>query len=136
MAFRLIQDLTGSPMVIRKYLVTDSEAIARGEALKFASGRLTKAAATDPVAAIATHAVTAGTDKECEVIIVTAAQIYEVEYTGTPDAGFVDGCNTADIDSTATKLNAADIIGGVCAILKKDTAAGKCQIMFTKRQLN
>jgi hypothetical protein len=136
MAFRLIQDLTGSPMVIRKYLVTDSEAIARGEALKFVSGRLTMAAAADPVAAIATHAVAAGTDKECEVIIVTAAQIYEVEYTGTPDAGFVEGCNSTDIDATATKLNAADIVGGACAILRKDTTAGKCQVMFKLRQLN
>ena len=136
MAFRLIQDVTGSPMVIRKYLVTDSEAIARGEALIFSSGRLTKAAAGGAVAAIATHAVTAGTNKECEVIIVTASQIYEVEYTGTPDAAFVVGQNAADIDSTGTKINAADVLAGACAILKVDSAAGKCQVMFKNRQLN
>lgn len=136
MAFKLINDMNGSPAVIRKYLVTNSEAIKRGEALIFLSGRLTKAAAGGAVAAIATHDVAAGTDKECEVIIVTGSQVYEVKYTGTPDATFLAGMATADVDSTGLLVNAADVIGGACAILKIDTATTTCQVMFKNRQLN
>ncbi|MCL6559350.1 MAG: hypothetical protein K6U74_11255 [Firmicutes bacterium] len=137
MAFKLINDLNGSPAVIRKYLVTNSEAIKRGEALKLASGRLTKAGATDAVAAIATHDVAAGTDKECEVIVVTGSQVYEVEYTGTPAAGFLVGANDCDLDSTGLKVDAASVAaGGGIAILKIDTEKTKCHAMFKNRQLN
>ena len=135
MAFKLVMDTTGSPMVIRRYLVTNSETIQRGEALKLASGRLTKAGATDEVAAIATHAVTGGTDQYCEVIVVTGSQVYEVEYTGSPDVGFVAGLESANLDTTGMKINAAAAAPtGAASILQY--ASGKCQVMFKKRQLN
>ena len=135
--FRLISDTTGSPMVIRKYKVTNSEAISRGEALKFVSGRLTKASVADTPAAIATHAVTAGTDKECEVIIITANQVYEVAYEGTKDASFIVGLATAELDTDGMALNAADATpAGAVSILKIDDTTKLCQVMFAKRQLN
>lgn len=136
MAFKLINDLGGNTPVIRKYLVTNSEAIKRGEALIFSSGRLTKAAAAGTVAAIATHDVAAGTDKECEVVIVTANQVYEVKYTGTSDAAFLAGLASADLDTTGLLVNAADVLGGPCAILSIDASKFLCHVMFKNRQLN
>lgn len=137
MAFKLVNDLGGNTPVIRKFLVTNSEAITIGQALKLASGRLTKAGATDTIAAIAMHNVTAGTNKEAEVMVVTGSQIFEVEYTGTPAGSFVVGANDADLDSTALKLDAASVAaGGGIAILSIDTVAKKCHVMIKGRQLN
>ena len=88
------------------------------------------------MAAIATHDVAAGTDKECEVMIVTASQVFEVKYTGTPDTTFLAGMPTDDIGATGLLVNAADVIGGACAILSVDTANSMCHVMFKNRQLN
>ena len=94
MAFKLISRPDPAPMT---FLVTNNEAISYGEALIFTGGRLTKAAAGGPVAAIALSDVAAGTDKTCKVLLVDPEQTWEVEYTGTPAAGFVVGCNSADL---------------------------------------
>lgn len=132
MAFKLISRPDPAP---KEFYVTNSEAVSYGEALIFSNGRLTKAAAGGPVAAIAQHDVVAGTDKKCKVIIVTEEQDWEVGYTGTPAAGFVVGANSADIDSTGLLLNAADVTGGPCSILEIDSANAKCKVKFKNRQL-
>lgn len=132
MAFKLISRPDPAPMT---FLVTNDEAVSYGEALVFSSGRLTKAAAGGTVAAVALHDVAAGTDKTCKVLLVGPEQIWEVEYTGTPASGFVVGCNSADLDSNALKINAADVTGGPCSVLKIDSANKKCWVQFKNRQL-
>lgn len=133
--FKLPESTDKAP-ILHEFLVTDSEAITEGECLSFSAGRLTKTAAGAAVACIAMHSVTAGTDKTCKVVIVLPSQIWEADYTGTADAGFIVGCATADIDSTGLLLNAADITGGAWAIISKNTTTKKCRVICHNRVLS
>lgn len=130
MAFKLLYDLSGAQPNITVKSVTDSEAITAGEALVMASGKLTKATAGAAVAYIAANGVEAGTDNTCSVITVTPTQVYENDYTGTADSGFVVGVTTADIDDTGLLINAADITGGPCTVHSINTTAKTCQVVF------
>lgn len=137
MAFKLISRPAPAP---KEYLVTNGEALVYGQCVMFSNGRLTKAAAGGPVAAVTLHAVEAGTDKRCKVILVEPDQEWEADYVGTPDAGFVVGCSSADIDTgvlggVGANLNAADVAGGPCAVLHINAAAKKAIVKFKNRQL-
>lgn len=133
--FRLVEQTDKAP-VIMEFYVTNSEAIAEGECLVFANGRLTKASAGGAVAAVSLHSVEAGIDKTCKVHLVLPGQVWEAAYTGTPDTGFVVGCATADIDSTGTMLNAEAVTSGPCAIIAIDGANAKAKVVFKNRQLS
>ncbi|MDD4721982.1 MAG: hypothetical protein PHR07_04495 [Acidaminococcaceae bacterium] len=133
MAFKLI---SRHEPVIEEFYVTDSEAIVYGEALIFSSGRLTKATDATDIACIAQQAVTAGTDQVCKVIIMEPGQIWEAPYSGTADAGFIVGVVGADLDGTATGIDAADITGGAFAVLSKDTTALTVRVMCKLRAFN
>lgn len=133
--FRLVEQTDKAP-VIMEFYVNNNEAIAEGECLVFANGRLTKASAGGAVAAVSLHSVEAGTDKTCKVHLVLPGQVWEVAYTGTPDTGFVVGCATADIDSTGTMLNAEAVTSGPCAIIAIDGANAKAKVVFKNRQLS
>jgi len=137
MAFKLISRPDPAPRV---FYVTDGESLVYGQCVKFSSGRLTKAAAGGTVAAVTLHEVTGGTDQTCKVILVTPEQEWEADYIGTPDAGFVVGCASADLDTgvssgVGANLNAADVNGGPCAILSIDTTKQKAVVKFIGRQL-
>lgn len=136
MAFKMIKDLAGAPLVKMSFLLTNSEASTAGEAMKFASGRLTKLTDGTAPAVIAAETKTAGTDVSCETYLISPTQIWEVGYTGTPDATFVAGQATADIDTTGLLINAADVTGGCFAVLTKDTTNTKVTGHFKARQLN
>lgn len=136
MAFKFLKDLTGSPLVATgEFLVTDSEAITKGQALYFASGRLTKAVNGGKVAAVALESKVAGTDVKVKVAFVTPTQVWRCSYTGTPDVGFVVGVALADVDSTGLLINAADITGGAFTVIAKDTAKATVDVMCNGRQL-
>lgn len=140
MAFKLWSRPDPAPM---EFLVTNGESIKYGQCLKFVNGRLTAATPGDAVAAIAQHDVEAGTDKTCKVLFVDPEQIWEADYIGTPAAGFVVGCNTANLNPANTPtgavaglyINAANVTGGPCSILKIDTEAKKVYVKFKNRQL-
>jgi len=140
MAFKLISRPDPAPM---EFYVTNNESVKYGQCLVFSSGRLTAAAPAGSVAAVALHDVTAGTDQKCKVILVTPEQIWEADYVGTPDSGFVVGCNSADLNPANTPtgapaglyLNAADVTGGPCSILAIDSTSKKAKVMFKNRQL-
>lgn len=135
MAFKCVNNpYTG--LVEQEYYVTDSESITKGQALKFASGRLTSATAAAAIAAIALHSVTGGTDQTCKVLLVLPGMVFEVGYTGTPDGGFVPGCNSCDIASGGLLLNAADVTGGPCAMLSKDTTNTTALVTIVSRGLS
>lgn len=132
MAFKLISRPDPAPM---EFLVTDGEAISYGQCLKFASGKLTKCGQATSVAAISQQDVPAGTGNKCKVIIVEPGQIWEADYTGTPDAGWVVGCATCDItDATGLTINAADVSEGKFALLEIG-ANSKCKVMCVGRAL-
>lgn len=141
MAFKLWSRPDPAPM---EFYVTNGESIKYGQCLKFVNGRLTAAGPTDAVAAIAQHDVAAGTDKTCKVLFVDPEQIWEVEYIGTPAAGFVVGCNSATLNAADSPtagtpagmyINAANVTGGPCSIIKIDTDAKKVYVKFKNRQL-
>jgi hypothetical protein len=135
--FEFVKDLTGSPLVVtNEFLMTNAEAVARGEALILSSGRLTKAAAGGPVFAIAQEAKAAGTDIPVNVAPVTGVQLWRVAYTGTPDVAFVVGQAAADIDATGLLVNAADVTGGPCFVYAKNTTTTKVDVIFKSRQHN
>ncbi|MEW6016491.1 MAG: hypothetical protein AB1760_00290 [Pseudomonadota bacterium] len=136
MAFSLIEDISGAPAVKRSFLMTNSEACTAGEALMFSSGRLTKLTGGNKPAVIAAETKAAGTDVSVECYLISPTQIWEVGYTGVPDAGFVVGCNSADIDGTGLLINAADVVGGAFSIVSKDTTNSKVTGFFVGRQLN
>jgi len=128
MAFKLI----GRPdPVLEEFYVTDSEAIAYGQCLKLASGRLTAAGDATDIAAISTQAVTAGTDQLCKVIIPSSDMVWEAPYSGTADAAFIVGLLSADLDSAGTGVDAADVSGGKIGILAINSTTGtvRCKIV-------
>lgn len=131
MAFQFKKDLTGAPPIVtKKYLATNGEAITKGEALKLAAGRLTLASGSDAVFAVANETVTAGTDKAVEVILVTPTQIYEVSYTVAPALGAVVTVHTNGLSVTDVTTS------GVCGVYAVDTAKQTAEVTFKTRQLN
>lgn len=131
MAFQFKRDLTGAPPIItKKYLATNNEAIAKGEALKLVQGRLTLASGSDAVFAVANETIVAGTDKAVEVILVTPTQIYEVPYTAAPSLGSVVTIHTDGLSVTNTTTS------GVCGVYAVDTAKQLAEVSFKVRQVN
>lgn len=140
MAFKLISRPDPAPM---EFYVTNGEAVKYGQCLVFSNGRLTAAAPGGPVAAVALHDVAAGTDQKCKVLLVTPEQVWEADYVGTPAAGFVVGCNSADLNVAGTPtgapaglyLNSSDVAGGPCSIIEVDAVNRKAKVIFKNRQL-
>lgn len=133
MAFKLVE--TTTEPVLRKFYVTDSEAIAVGQALKFSSGRLTSVGDATAVAAIATHAVTAGTDQTCYVILVDPTQVWECTYTGTatPTIGTAYDMYTGDAG-----IDSDDSTGGAFTVIElvtdlNNSSAKICKGIFSSR---
>ncbi|MEX2395879.1 MAG: hypothetical protein WD491_02590 [Balneolales bacterium] len=98
MAFKVYSRLRQAVEPFESFLVTDSEAITEGEALVFASGRLTKCGATATPEAIAIEDVTAGTDQLCTVIRVTEDTEFSTTSTATVAASKVGDAVTLHTD--------------------------------------
>lgn len=124
------------PSRITHILATNGEAFTKGEAVKLASGRWTKALAADAVAGFAEQTIAAGTDQSLSVIEARPGDVFEVKYTGTPDAGFVIGVNTADLAADALSINSADIVGGAFAVIDITTSKTTCKVQVKNRQLS
>jgi hypothetical protein len=137
MAFDFLKDLAGAPLVVTdEFFLTNSEGCTKGQALYFASGRLTTAVAAGAIAVIALETKVAGTDVKPQVAIVSPTQVWRVGYTGTPDSAFVVGQDAADIASGALVANAADVTGGAMAIVAKNTTTAKIDVIIKNRQLS
>jgi hypothetical protein len=108
-----------------------------GQALILVSGRWETAVAGGRVAGIYNGpTVTTGADTFIEVIECRPGDIYLADYTGTPDATFLPGMQTADIATGGLVLDAADVTGGAFAILHVDTANTKATVRCKLRQLS
>jgi len=129
--FKLVSTYDGGATIIDVYPVTAEEAIVDGEALKFGSGRVTKAGAADVVRAVATHKVAAsaaGVYPPLESITVREDQVWEAPYvtasTGVPAPGALH-----KLDSTATKVD-ADNTSGKFLVISVDTEKKTCKGRF------
>jgi hypothetical protein len=128
MAFILESTLDGSATVTKEFPLTNSEAAAVGEAMKFASGKLTKAGAQDAPAAIAIQAVDAGTGNTADTIPIRRDQVFKAPYasssTNVPGVG-----GKYRLNSTATGVD-ADNADGKFEVLSVDTTNAVCRGRF------
>lgn len=118
---------------IESIYMTDAEAAVAGTAYKLSSGRWTKATDADRIYAICIKSASAGTDVPGVMVPVCPGDIIEADYTGTPDATFLPGLETASLDDTnGNCVDAADVTGGHLIILEKDTDKKKVRCIAAK----
>ena len=125
------------PNIISNIKAKASTTFTYGESLILVSGRWEVAVAGAKVAGVYNGPTfTSGTDDFMDVIECTPNDIFIADYTGTPDATFLPGMQTADIASGGLVLDAADVTGGAWAILAVDTANTKATVRAKLRQLS
>lgn len=135
MALRIISNVSGNyhMKVIDNVYMTDAEAGVAGSAYKLASGRWTLAVGTDRIYAICFKATTAGTDVLGFMEMVKDGDIIEADYTGTANAAFLPGCESATLgDATGATIDSSDVTSGCLVILEKDAVNTKVQCVATK----
>lgn len=125
------------PNLIGNIKAKASTTFTYGESLILVSGRWEVAVAGAKVGGVFNGTTfTSGTDDLIEVIECRAGDIFIADYTGTPDATFLAGMQTADIASGGLLLDAADVTGGAWAILKVDTTNTQAWVRPKLRQLS
>lgn len=122
--FILESTYDGAGTIVETARITDSEAGAVGEVMKFTSGKLTKAGVDDTPEAVLIKATGAGTGVTTEFIKVRRDQVFVADYTGTdPVVGAAYG-----IDSTGLLIDGDNTSGGEWIIVSVDTANDKCRV--------
>lgn len=129
-------DFGAAPRRVDHIPPTDNEAFIKGEAIKVANGRITKAAAGDDIAGFVTQNLAAGTDatRKIEWQIVREGDWFDVPYTGTPSAGFVLGVGTANLSTDGLSVNAANVTGGPFAVEQINDNLKTARVKVKKRQ--
>jgi|GEM_PF-2431125 len=113
--------------------MTNDETSVVGQAYKLSSGRWTEAVGTDRIYAICYKATTGGTDQLGYMELVKTGDIIEADYTGTPDAAFLAGCESATLgNADGSTLDASDVSSGHLSLLSVDTANTKVQCIAVK----
>lgn len=138
MAFRWMRSTARTlPIVISNIKAKATTTFTYGQSLILVSGRWETAVAGAKVGGVYQGpTVTTGTDDFIDVVECTPNDVFEVDYTGTPDATFLPGMQTADIAASALVLDAADVTGGAWAVLSVDTANTKATVRAKLRQLS
>lgn len=120
--FKLESTFDGAGTIIETALMTDNEAGAVGEVMKFALGKLTKAGADDTPEAILIKKTAAGTGVATEFVRVRRDQVWLADYTGTaPAVGTVYG-----LDSTGLLIDTANTENGDWKVISVDGT--KCRV--------
>lgn len=135
MALKIVGNINGNyhGKIVEDIYMTDSEAGVAGTAYKLSSGRWTKAVDADRIYAVCIRSTDAGTNVYGYMELVKDGDIIEADYTGTPDATFLVGLETASLgDSDGANVDAADVTGGCLVILEKDTTNTKVRCIATK----
>lgn len=126
MAFKLESTYDGAGTIVETGPITDAEAGAVGEVMKWASGKLTKAGVDDPPQAVLSKKTAAGTGVETEYVRVRRDQVWLADYTGTdPVVGTLYG-----FDATGLLIDGDNSSGGEALIISADTANDKCRVKF------
>jgi hypothetical protein len=138
MAFRWMRSTARTlPIIISNIKAKASTTFTYGQSLILVTGRWETAVAGAKVAGIYSGPTfTSGADDFIDVIECTPNDVFEVDYTGTPDATFLPGMQTADIAASALVLDAADVTGGAWALLSVDTTNTKATVRAKLRQLS
>lgn len=121
---------------VSSIMATDSEAFTQGEAVRIVSGRWTKAANGAAIAGFANQTLAAGTSQYLDVVLAREGDYFDAPYTGTPDATFLAGVNTADISTDGLSVLASDVTGGPFAVLEVNTIKTTCRVKVKNRQLS
>lgn len=129
--FVLESTYDGAGTVVEVLPLTNEEAVAVGETLKFSSGKATKASTTTKPAYVSIQKVEAGTNKTVEAIAVRADQVWIADYTSTasPVVPPAVGAKYA-LDANGLNINAASTNGTPATIISVDTAKAKCRVKF------
>ncbi|WP_256718593.1 hypothetical protein [Paenibacillus odorifer] len=114
-------------------MATNSEAFAKGEAVKLASGRWTKATNGAAIAGFAMQNLAAGTNQFLDVHLAREGDWFEAPYTGTPDVAFIVGCEVADVAADGLSVLASDVTGGMFSVLEINTNKATCKVKVKKR---
>lgn len=126
MAFKLESTYDGAGTVVETGPITDNEAGAVGEVMKWNSGKLTKCGADDPPAAVLIKKTDAGTGVETEFVRVRRDQVWLADYTGNdPVVGALYG-----FDATGLLIDGGNTSGGEALIISVDTANDTCRVKF------
>lgn len=139
MSLKLVSNiLTGDyhSKYIDDIYMTDAETSVVGQAYKLSSNRWTEAVGTDRFEAICYKATTGGTDQLGYMELVKPGDVIEADYTGTPNAAFIVGCNSATLgDADGSIVDATDVTSGHLFILNKDTTNAKVLCVAVKNAL-
>jgi hypothetical protein len=138
MAFRWFGS-SGSrvPTVIANHKLKASTTFTHGVSVRAVSGRWQPCTVQESVGGIYEGpTITSGANDVVDITEVTPLDLFEVDYTGTPDAAFLFGQGTADCDTDGLNLNAADVTSGSWAIIKVDTTNEKAIVRCKNRQFS
>ena len=128
----LIYTLDGAATVIeRDLLMTDAEAGKFGQAVKIASGRLTKAAPADVPFAVLLADTEAGKDVSTEYIPVREDQVFEVDVVGEAGIDTLVGTMAA-LDSSGMNIDADALGPGKALVLRVDPVKNKATVRFVE----
>lgn len=132
--FKFIFNDYGAPTHhITSIMATNAEAFVNGEAVKLTAGRWTKATNGAAIAGFAMQSLAAGTNQFLDVALAREGDWFEAPYTGTPDAGFIVGVNSADIAADGLSVLASDITGGPFSVLEINTNKATCKVKVKNR---
>lgn len=135
MALTIVTNLSGNyhMKTVDNIYMTNSEAAVAGSAYKLSSGRWTLAVGTDRIYAICVKAADAGTDVLALMELVKDGDVIKADYTGTPNAAFLPGCESATLgNATGASLDSSDVTSGCLVILEKDAANTQVLCIATK----
>jgi hypothetical protein len=129
MAFKIVEN---TMVDLKEFFVTDDEALTDGQAVKFASGRLTDCDATDSPDGIVVGDVAAGTDQRAQIIPVRVSHLFATTSTVTVAATLVGSKVTLSADSLQVTATTTD---GVAYIEYTDgvTDGGVVHVRFADR---
>jgi len=135
MALKIIGNINGNyhGKFVDNIYMTDSEAAVADSAYKLSSQRWTLAVGTDRIYAICRKSADAGTNVLGFMELVKDGDIILADYTGTANAAFLPGCETATLgDATGASLDSSDVTSGNLVILEKDATNTQVQCIATK----
>ncbi|MDQ0062380.1 hypothetical protein [Paenibacillus harenae] len=127
MGFVPVKSMDGASDPFEYGLMTNAEAVTINEALKFTSGRLTKASGTDIPEAIALATKAAGTDVKIPFVRLDEQREFEVKSTATVASTLVGNkvtLHTDGLNVTATTTSGVFLISATDGATTNSTVRG------------
>lgn len=135
MAFKWVYNHYGAPMTQRSDMYgKNATTLTEGQAVRLVSGRWEVATNGVAVGGFMAQTITTTTDTLVTVNLAREGDVWESNYTGTPDVGFIVGLMVADVSVDGLSVLSSDITGGPFSILLINTTKAICQLMVKLRQ--